>query len=148
MQVYEQERYNTYCCTPSDWADVKKKLGADKKVSVLDIRTVQEAADQKLEDVPESWNYRRWPVVAATVSEQDVDVFRREQRRHGELVVVATNEVRSGLLVLTDLSRINRTLLPEQEVKKLGDVKKEQGLVDWLNQYLERHKTTDSIGEY
>ena len=63
-------------------------------------------------------------------------------------MVVSSNETRASLLVLTDLARINRTLLPEAEVTKLEDLKQEQAMHDWLNQYLERHQTTDVVGEY
>ena len=148
MQVFEQKRYSTFCCTFKTWSDALKKLSADDKVSVLDIRTLNEMGKDELSDVPEGWTYRRYPITGSTVSEQDVDVFRREQRRFGKLVVISSNETRASLLVLTDLSRINRTLLPEDEVKKLDDLKQEQVMHDWLNQYLERHQSTDAVCEH
>ena len=148
MQVFEQKKYSTYCCTFQTWSDVLKTLSADDKVSVLDIRTLNELGKDELSDMPSGWTYRRYPITGSTVSEQDVDVFRREQRRFGKLVVVSSNETRASLLVLTDLARINRTLLPEAEVTKLEDLKQEQAMHDWLNQYLERHQTTDVVGEY
>lgn len=147
MQVYEEAKYTTYCGTPDEWEQLREKLKDVEKVSILDLRSGVETAGNEIEDIPEEWLFVNMPVTGLTVSEQDIDVFRREQRRHGTLVALATNETRGSLLALADKARLARTQLPKDELKKLNDTKKEKDLVDWLNSYLERHQTTDVIGE-
>jgi hypothetical protein len=141
MKVYEQPEYTTVCGTPSEWKKLKKEFDGEGKVSVLDIRTAVEEEQEKLDKAPDTWLYRRLPIGGATVSEQDVDVFRREQRRHGRLIVVTQNQARAGLLVLTDLARMARTPLPADDLKDLDGLKDEKVLREWLDEYLERHQT-------
>ena len=148
MKDFKQDTYTTFCGTAEEWTDLKKKFDSDEKASVIDLRTVNESGGEKLADLPEVWNYQRIPLTGKTVSEQDVDVFRREQRRHGKLIVVAKTEARGGLLAMADNCRRERTLLPDTEVALLSGAVEEKDLQEWLNQYLTRHQTTDEVGEY
>ena len=118
MKVYKQPEYTTVCGTPSEWKELKKEFDLNEKVSVLDIRTAVEEEREKLEKSPdtETWLYRRLPIGGSTISEQDIDVFRREQRRHGRLIVISQNEARAALLVLTDLARLNRSALSDSDL--------------------------------
>jgi hypothetical protein len=141
MKVYEQPEYTTVCGTPSEWKQLNKRFDGEDKVSILDIRTAVEEEEEKLDKASDTWHYRRLPIGGATISEQDIDVFRREQRRHGKLIVISPNEARAGLLVHTDLARLNRTALEEKELKDLDGWKEEKVLKEWLDQYLDRHQT-------
>ena len=148
MKDFKQDTYTTYCGSDDEWNDLKKKFKSEEKASVIDLRTVNESGGEKLADLPEEWNYQRIPLTGKTVSEQDMDVFRREQRRHGKLIVVAKTEARGGLLALADKCRRERSLLPDTEVALLSGAVEEKDLQEWLNRYLERHQTTDEVGEY
>ncbi|MCA9777742.1 MAG: hypothetical protein KC800_13530 [Candidatus Eremiobacteraeota bacterium] len=141
MKVYEQPGYTTVCGTPSEWKQLKKHFDGEAKVSVLDIRTATEEEQEKLDKAPDTWLYRRLPIGGKTISEQDVDVFRREQRRHGKLIVVTQNLARSALLVHTDLARIERKPLDDSELDALDGLQDEKALREWLDAYLERHQT-------
>ena len=147
MKVFKEKSYTTRCGTPQEWDSLKKEWSSEEKVSVLDLRTATEAKEFQMEDVPEEWEYRRMAVIGSTISEQDVDVFRREQRRHGKLIVLATNDTRGSLLALADISRIKREAFPQDEVNKLDDLEGEKELQDWLKSYLDRHQTTEEMGE-
>ncbi len=148
MKVFQQDNYTTICGIPDEWEQMKAKFQDSDKVTVLDLRTATEAGGDTLEDLPEAWQYRAMPIQGGTISEQDVDVFRREQRRHGRMIALAANEARPCLLALADINRISRTPIPESELTALADLKTEQALLDWLKSYLERHQTTDQLGEY
>lgn len=143
MKVYKQPEYTTVCGTPSEWKELKKEFDLNEKVSVLDIRTAVEEEREKLEKSPdtETWLYRRLPIGGSTISEQDIDVFRREQRRHGRLIVISQNEARAALLVLTDLARLNRSALSDSDLNETDGLEDERALREWLDSYLERHQT-------
>ena len=51
------------------------------------------------------------------------------------------NMARSGLLVLTDLARLERRALDDSELAELDGLKEEKTLREWLDSYLERHQT-------
>lgn len=146
MKVYEQPKYTTVCGTPSEWKQLKNKFDGEEKVSVLDIRTAHEEEQEKLDKTPDTWLHRRLPIGGSTISEQDIDVFRREQRRHGRLIVVTCNMARAGLLVLTDLARIGRRGFDEKDLRELDGLEDEAALKEWLDAYLDRHKTV-TLGE-
>lgn len=142
MKVFQQPAYTTICGTPDEWPEMKKQFPAEAKVSVIDLRAATEMAGTPLEKMPDGWLFRALPVRGETVSEQDIDVFRREQRRHGKLVVVSSQEARGVLLVLTDLARLERTDLAEDDLKGLSGLEQEGLLREWLARYLERHRST------
>lgn len=148
MKEFKQDKHLTVCGTVAEWKELKKKFEGDQKVSVFDLRTVNESGGEKLPDIPEGWNYQRLPLTGATISEQDVDVFRREQRRNGKLLVVAPNEARGGLLALADQCRVARSELSGSDVDSLSGAADEKELRTWLKDYLERHQTTDVVGQY
>ena len=149
MRTFEQDNYTTYCGADTEWDKLKSRCSKDEKVSVMDLRTAGAAARVELADMPDGWLYRRMPVQASTVSEQDIDVFRREQRRSGKMLVVGSTECTGALLALTDISRLKRSLLPEGEISELGPLEEDEAnLKDWLNRYLERHATTETLGEW
>lgn len=147
MKVYEGSNYTTHCGIFSEWDDLKLKFEDSDSVSVLDLRTVSELSGQTLEDLPEAWSYSRLPLQGSTISEQDVDLFRREQRRHGKMLVLAENEARGCLLALVDLARKDRSEFGSDGLDGLGGLDSEQDLLTWLEAYLSRHKSTDEIGE-
>lgn len=142
MKVFEQANYTTLCGTPSHWKEMREKFAEAEKVSVIDLRCALESREQPLDKMPDTWLHRQLSVRGNTVSEQDIDVIRREQRRYGRLILVAGNMARSVLLVLTDLARLDRTPLPERETRQLEGLEQELELFSWLNQYLERHQST------
>jgi hypothetical protein len=148
MKVFQQTHYTTLCGAPDEWEQLKDRFKAFDTVSIIDLRTANEQSDFEMGNLPEGWKRQWMPLRGNTVSEQDLDVFRREQRRHGRLIALATSETRGSLLALTDISRINRTTLPKDELSQLSDLKGEQELIDWLNAYLTRHQTTDQVGVY
>ena len=61
--------------------------------------------------------------------------------KRSRLIVVTQNMARSGLLVLTDLARIERKALDDGELAQLDGLKEEKALREWLDSYLERHQT-------
>lgn len=148
MKTFEQDSYTTHCGSQTEWKELRKKFPTDEKVSVLDLRTAVMAAENELEKMPDGWLYRRLPVQASTVSEQDVDVFRREQRRNGKMIVVAESETPGALLAMADLARLARTGLDQDVLKKLDDLDDYRELKEWLDHYLERHATTEEVGVY
>lgn len=146
MKAYKEPGYSTYCGTLSEWVELKAKFEDSESVSVLDLRTVLEIEDSGLEELPESWSYSRMVLLGETISEQDVDLFRREQRRHGKLLVLAENEARASLLALADKARKKRSQIEKDELENLEGIELEKNLVTWLEAYLSRHQTTDRIG--
>ncbi|MFA5505483.1 MAG: hypothetical protein WC314_03975 [Vulcanimicrobiota bacterium] len=141
MKVYDQPDYTTVCGTPSEWKQLAKQFDGESKVSVLDIRTAFEEEQEKLDKAPDTWLYRRLPLSGGTISEQDVDVFRREQRRHGRLIVITQNQTRAGLMILADRARIDRTGLAASELAQFQELQEEKALQEWLEAYLERHRS-------
>lgn len=146
MRVFQQANYTTLCGTPSHWNEMKDRFAGAEKVSVIDLRCALESREQPLDKMPDTWLHRQLSVRGTTVSEQDIDVIRREQRRFGRLILVAGNMARGVLLALTDLARLERTPLPESETKQLEGLEQELELFSWLNQYLDRHQTT-TVGQ-
>ena len=147
MKAYKETGYSTYCGTPSEWTELQTKFENSESVSVLDLRTVSELSEHDLGEMPENWTYSRMPLLGETISEQDVDLFRREQRRHGRLLVLSQKEAKGCLLALADKARKNRRALEPSELEELDGLSSEQTLVAWLEAYLVRHQTTDKIGE-
>lgn len=147
MKVFERDNFKAVCGSATEWDSLKREFEGSGKVSILDLRTMKEAAGHALADLPEGWKVEPHPISGSTISEQDVDVFRREVRRHGRLIAVGTSETRGSLLMYTDQARIERVGLP-REVDSLSEIAKESELKKWLDAYLARHKTTDTIGEY
>jgi hypothetical protein len=148
MKVYQDDNFKTVCGSARDWEKMKKEFKGANDVSILDLRTLKEIGGETIKDLPQGWRLSQHPISGQTVSEQDVDVFRREQRRNGKLIAVGLSETRGSLLVLTDKARRTRTSLNQDELDFLSRMSQESALRDWLEAYLERHRTTDTIGEY
>lgn len=142
MNSYSFGDIKTVCGLPEEWDDLAGVLDSDKAASVVDLRTGSEIGEASPPEVPEAWNYRRLPVSGDTVSEQDVDVLRREQLRSNQTVVLSPNGARGPLMVLAGEARKARRDLEKDELKDVKDQSKEKALRSWLDSYLERHKTT------
>lgn len=139
MKSYQFAEHIIHCGRSDQWDEL---IGAATRGpglgTVVDLRTFIEIGEQEVPKPPEGWGYRRLPLTGATVSEQDLDVFRREFFRKPQTVVVGPNETRGSLLVAASLARLEK-----------GGWKHEQGaqeqngnegeLFEWLTMYLVRH---------
>lgn len=144
MTIFKQADYTTACGTPDEWSELKQVFAGADEVSILDIGGVLET--EKPDSVPDSWTYRRLPIRGNTISEQDMDVYRRELFRHGRLIVLSPNATRGQLVSLAARARTQRTLLPEDKLKELKELEAESELQEWLQAYLVRHQSTE-LGE-
>lgn len=142
MNSFSFGKVKTVCGLPDEWDQLARELDSEKPASVVDLRTVVELGEQTTPEVPETWDYRRLPVTGSTVSEQDMDVLRREQLRSTQTIVLAPNGARGPLMVLAGEARKARRDLNKDELKDVTDQNKEKDLRSWLDSYLERHKTT------
>lgn len=148
MKVFKHDRYKTVCGSALEWNSMKKEFDEGAKVSIFDLRTLLETGGQPLQEIPAGWKVEPHPISGETISEQDFDVFRREVRRHGNFIAVGVEEARGSLMVLADAARRERRGFEEREVSSLSGIDKEATLKRWLEAYLERHRTTDAIGEF
>lgn len=148
MRVFQEDSFKTVCGSPAEWDKMKKEFADAKRVSVLDLRPLSEIGKETIDDLPAGWKLDQHPISGKTISEQDVDVFRREQRRSGSMIAIGLSETRGSLLVLTDKARRTRSELDQSELDSLSNLAEEKELKSWLEAYLARHKTTDVIGEY
>lgn len=142
MNSFSFGERTTICGSPSEWKQLAGKLDAGQAASVVDLRTQNEYGKDTPPETPEGWLYRRLPVSGETVSEQDLDVLRREQLRNKQTIVLGPNEARGPLLVLTGEARKERRALTPAELDGIKERSKEKKLQAWLAQYLERHTST------
>lgn len=142
MNSYSFGERTTVCGLPSEWKEIAGKLDKDKAASIVDLRTKLELGDDEAPEVGENWEYRRLPVSGTTISEQDLDVLRREQLRNTQTVVLSPNQARGPLMVLAGEARKQRRALSKDELSSLKDLSKEKKTQKWLDAYLERHETT------
>lgn len=143
MKTFENHGQTTHCGTLEEWKELLKRVPETEMASVLDLRTGFEIGENNLEETPKGWTVRRLPVTGATISEQDIDVFRRELYRHKHCLVVSPNDARGPLLALAGTARAERKELDTKSLKELKDLKKENDTLVWLETYLLRHKTTE-----
>lgn len=117
--------------------DYDQLLQANLELSgvLIDVRTQAEIGDLPLAKLPEGWIYCRIPITGQTISEQDMDVFRREFFRKQQTVVIDPGSKRSDLLVIASLARQKKEALPPSSI----DSTKERDLFAWLQAYLARH---------
>lgn len=120
----------------SQWDQLLAAVSKDTPATVVDLRTFLEVGEQPAPRSPEGWGYRRLPITGATVSEQDLDVLRREFFRRSHTVVIGPNASRSRLLAAAALSRLeqggwNGGARAEAEANH-----GENDLQNWLTDYL------------
>lgn len=123
----------------SQWDQLLGAVAKDIPATVVDLRTFVEASDEAPPRSPEGWGYRRLPITGATVSEQDLDVLRREFFRRTHTVVVGPNSSRSRLLVAAALSRLEQGGWQGGARAEADPKHGESALQNWLSSYLARH---------
>lgn len=114
-------------------------VAKDTPATLIDLRTFTELADQTPPRSPEGWGYRRLPITGGTVSEQDLDILRREFFRRSHTVLVGPNESRAPLLVAAALARLEKGGWNGAARAELEADHPEQELERWLTAYLVRH---------
>jgi hypothetical protein len=138
MKSYQFAEHTIFCGHAGQWEQLIGACVQDKLGTVVDLRTFLEIGDQLVPKAPEGWGYRRLPVTGATVSEQDLDVFRREFYRKPQTVVVGPNLTRAQLMVAASLARLEKGGF-EGNKRAEGDSEGEYQLLEWLTAYLVRH---------
>jgi hypothetical protein len=138
MKSYQFAEHTIFCGHAGQWEQLIGACAQDKLGTVVDLRTFLEIGDQLIPKAPEGWGYRRLPVTGATVSEQDLDVFRREFYRKPQTVVVGPNPTRAQLMVAASLARLEKGGF-EGNKRAEGDSEGEYQLLEWLTAYLVRH---------
>lgn len=114
-----------------------EKADGDHLGTVIDLRTFLEIGEQTTPKPPEGWGYRRLPLTGTTISEQDLDVFRREILRRPQTVVIGPNLSRGEFLLSASLARHEKTPWePQVQQSAQGE---EAELQQWLTSYLVRH---------
>jgi hypothetical protein len=151
MQSFKFAERNIFCGEASQWQELLKASEGGGPATVIDLRTFLEIGDQPLPEPPEGWGYRRLPLTGATVSEQDLDVFRREFYRKPQTVVLGPNRSRAELLVAASVARHERGgFQAGQRAEQAGA--EEKALLHWLTAYLVRHdceeaQALEALGE-
>ena len=143
MKTFEGDGQSTHCGTLDEWKKLLDLVPEGENASVLDLRTGFEIGEDSLGETPKDWTVRRLPVSGATLSEQDVDVFRRELYRHKHCLVISPNDTRGPLLALAGTARAQRKDIDKNVLDGLQDLKQEKETLAWLESYLERHKSTE-----
>lgn len=138
MKSYKFADRDIHCGDASQWEALLGLCERDTPGTVLDLRTFLEVGDQPVPKPPEGWGYRRLPLTGATVSEQDLDVFRREFYRKSQTVVIGPNGSRSRLMVAASVARLEKGGWNGRQ-RAEEDVEGEHGLLEWLTSYLVRH---------
>ncbi len=141
MKTFEFFGRPILCGKATDLNDMIAIFSTGETVSIVDLRTVLERPDEEDIDVPDTWNVRRLPVRGRTISEQDLDVFRREFFRHPKTLVIGPNAARAELMLLASVARAEVRPINEAELRDVEDKHEERDLLDWLTRYLKRHQS-------
>lgn len=141
MKTIEFSGRPILCGKPSELNDMIASCSEEANVTIVDLRTVLERPDEEDIDAPDTWNVRRLPVRGQTISEQDLDVFRREFFRHPKTLVIGPNAARAELMLLASVARLEVRPIDQVELEQVEDKHEERDLLNWLEQYLERHQT-------
>ncbi len=123
----------------AQWDQLLTAVTKDTPATVVDLRTFVEVGEQPVPRTPEGWGYRRLPITGATVSEQDLDVLRREFFRRPQTVIVGPNASRSRLLAAAALSRLEQGGWNGGDRAEVETSHGEDQLRSWLTDYLVRH---------
>lgn len=145
MKSFQFSERTIICGQASEWDHLIQACSRDVPGTVIDLRTFLEIADTPAPKPPEGWGYRRLPLTGATVSEQDLDVFRREFFRKPQTVVVGPNESRASLLVSASVARLEKGGWNGGQ-RACDNVEGEDDLLQWLTTYLGRHGFEDASG--
>jgi hypothetical protein len=137
MKTFKFAERTVICGEALEWDQLLKACADDREGTVVDLRTFLELAEQVAPKPPEGWGYRRLPVTGATVSEQDLDVFRREFYRKPQTVVVGPNAARAELMVAASVARYQQGGWNGQDLASSSQ--DEWELLEWLTAYLVRH---------
>ncbi len=135
MKSFQFAERNVTCGTIDELDKLLEKAGTGTPGTIVDLRTFLEASDEHSPKPPEGWGYRRLPLTGATVTEQDLDVFRREFFRKAQTVVVAPTAARGELMIAASVAR-NQKGGWDGLQRAEGD---ESRLLLWLTEYLVRH---------
>lgn len=138
MKSFKFAERTILCGDAGQWDQLIEASSKDMEGTVIDLRTFLEIAQQPPAKPPEGWGYRRLPLTGATVSEQDLDVFRREFYRKPQTVVIGPNPVRAELMVAASVARQEKggfNGLQRAEADSGGEL----DLLEWLTSYLVRH---------
>lgn len=139
MKSFQFAERNVTCGSIDELETLLDKAGKDTPGTVVDLRTFLEASDALSPKPPEGWGYRRLPLTGATITEQDLDVFRREFFRKGQTVVVAPNSTRAELMIAASVARNTKGGWEGRQRAEGGDLQGESRLLLWLTEYLVRH---------
>lgn len=142
MKTYQFADRTIIAGEASQLEQLVSSASSESPATLIDLRTFLEAGENETPRTPEGWGYRRLPITGATVSEQDLDVLRREFFRKPQSVVLGPNASRAHLLIAASLSRHEQG---GWEAGKRAEVDPNHGedqLKDWLDAYLTRHGVT------
>ena len=138
MKSFKFAERTILCGDAGQWDQLIEASSKDVEGTVIDLRTFLEIAHRPPAKPPEGWGYRRLPLTGATVSEQDLDVFRREFYRKPQTVVVGPNPVRAELMVAASVARQEKGGFNGRQ-RAEADSGGELDLLEWLTSYLVRH---------
>ena len=138
MKTYQFGERTILCGHAGQWEELVRAGNDAEMGTVIDLRTFLEIGEQQVPKPPEGWGYRRLPVTGATVSEQDLDVFRREFYRKPRTVVIGPNEDRGQLVVAASVARFEQKAWDHSK-RAEGVGEGERDLLNWLTSYLVRH---------
>jgi hypothetical protein len=139
MKTYQFAERTIHCGHAGQWDQLIEACSAEQPGTVVDLRTFLEVGDQSVPKAPEGWGYRRLPLTGATVSEQDLDVFRREFYRKPQTVVIGPNATRAQLVVAASVARLEKGGWDGAQRAEGEDRYGEYQLLEWLTAYLVRH---------
>lgn len=139
MKTYQFGEHTLHCGGTDQWDKLVAAAKSVESATIVDLRTSAEIGDREVPKPRDGWGYRHLPVTGATLSEQDIDVFRREFSRRAATIIVGPTDVRAQLMVLASLARVAKRPIQDQELAEVTDFQQESALLDWLRAYLERH---------
>lgn len=136
MKTYQFADRKIFCAEAGLWAEVGDKISG-KAGTLIDLRTLSEIGDAPQPELPPDWSYLRQPLTGATISEQDMDVIRREFYRKPLTALVGPTIERASLIVTASITRREKSSWDYEEQGKTNCSEPE--LLQWLASYLERH---------
>lgn len=127
------------------WLDEAMKQETPESKLVVDLRKVNEF--ETLPDGLKDKGIKRVsiPITAASWSEQDMDMIRREfLRGDSPVVVLSRGGTRAALIVLQHVARVQQWSL-QTALEKCPELAKQDDLKKLLDDYLQRHQRVANL---
>ena len=139
MKTYQFADRNIIAGDASQLEQLVSAASSDSPATIIDLRTFLEAGEDETPRTPDGWGYRRLPITGSTVSEQDLDVLRREFFRKPQSIVLGPNSSRARLVITASLSRQEQGGWDAGKRAEVEASHGEDALKTWLDGYLARH---------